>query len=162
VIIFYLSLAAYLVGAIVATPIELHIRMEQEVCENCGKREGYEDHKYRYHRYKPIARGEERARTGSDAWAAFGVALLWPALVLAFGAYGAVTGVSALILKATKLTPAERRRVEREQQDRIAKQQREIARLTREINGEDEEALKPWRAEPYRMDHLMPARRHNR
>lgn len=143
-LILTLALTVWLVGAVLATPSQLRRRMEREVCGSCQKPSDHEWHRYTYsyHKYSGKPRGELRARTIGDAWVSFAAMLGWPVVAMVYGGYGAGWLVSRAlgkpVLKFSRLTAPELRRIEREQAERIRKNEQEIQRLTDEINGTPE------------------------
>lgn len=173
-LILVLALVVWIAGAVVATPAQLRRRMEAKVCKKCGSAStsaSAHDSHYSYPLIPVtwIPRGERRARTTGDAWAAFMFMLLWPAFAVFYSVYGVGWLVSRAlgkpVLAGTRLTPGELRRIEREQAERIAEQKREIERLTDEIHGatdpepEPEPEPKEWTAEPAPRSDLMDAYR---
>lgn len=144
----------WVVGLLVATPGRLRARMRAEVCSGCGlSQEGCKNairteqqaqqlrhpyREFRYHSYKPVARGGLRERSGGDVAMAMAVAAAWPVSlplwlgVMVFVGFG--LSVKKLIFWATPLTEVERQRQARELEESIRDRADAIEKLAKELH----------------------------
>lgn len=128
----WMVLAGYLLGWVVAIRPAMRERMLEEVCARCKHREGCQCRGCCVYQ-KRAPRGALAERTGRDVANSMVLAFCWPVLLAAWLFMVAVTstarGVTKVVVRAVPLTEPELER-------RLAEQQREIARLTAQIGGE--------------------------